>query len=149
MKRILIIMVIAIAASSIALGQTKMSKDDTVEAQVIALEKASWEAWKNKDGKWFQAHLTEDVLHVNSGGVTNKAQIIKSVATDCEVKSYSQDNFKFVMLDKNSALITFTGMQDGVCSGKALPSTVRASAVYVKRGGKWLNAFYMKTLAAQ
>ncbi|MDQ3375062.1 MAG: nuclear transport factor 2 family protein, partial [Acidobacteriota bacterium] len=86
MKKILIFMVIAIAASSIAFGQTKMSKDNTVEARVIAIEKASWEAWKNKDSKWFQANLTEDALHVDSGGVTNKAQGIKSLA-DCEVKS--------------------------------------------------------------
>jgi len=146
MKKIFIVMMIAIAASSIAFGQTKMSKDNTVEARVIAIEKASWEAWKNKDNKWFQANLTEDALHVDSGGVTNKAQSIKSLA-DCEVKSFSLDNFKFLMLDKNSALITFTGMQDAVCNGKTIPATVRASSVYVKRGGKWLNALYMETPA--
>ena len=44
-------MVIAIAASSIAFGQTKMSKDtgNSVETQIIALEKQGWEAWKNKN----------------------------------------------------------------------------------------------------
>ncbi len=85
-------------------------------------------------------------MHVDSGGVTNKAQGIKALA-DCEVKSFSLDNFKFLMLDKNSALITFTGMQDAVCNGKTIPATVRASSVYVKRGGKWLNALYMETPA--
>jgi hypothetical protein len=87
-------------------------------------------------------------LHVDSGGVTDKSQSVKAVA-DCEVKSFSLGNFKFLMLDKNSALITFTGMQDGVCSGKTIPATVRASSVYVKRGGKWLNAFYTETQAVQ
>ncbi len=45
MKKMLIIMVIAIAASPIAFGQTKMSKDtgNSVETQIIALE--------NKGGK--------------------------------------------------------------------------------------------------
>ncbi len=144
-------MVIAIAASSAAFGQTKMSKDknNSVETQIITMEKAGWEAWKNKNGGWFQTNLTDDYLLVNSGGVENKSQVVKSTASDCDIKSYSLDNFRFIMLDKNSALITFTGMQDGVCSGKTIPANVRASSVYVKRGGKWLNAFYTETPAVQ
>jgi Domain of unknown function (DUF4440) len=93
--------------------------------------------------------VTEEFLLVNSEGVSNKTQVVKSTATDCDVKSYSLDNFKFVMLDKNTALMTYTAMQDGVCGGKAIPANVRASVNYVKRGGKWLEAFYMETPMAQ
>lgn len=144
MKKILMIMVIAIAASAIAFGQTKMSKDkgNSVETQIIALEKQGWEAWKNKNSSWFQTNLTEDALFVSSDGVANKSQIVKFMGSECEIKSYSLDNFQFLTLDKNSALITFTAMQDGVCSGKTIPANVRASAIYVKRGGKWLLAYY-------
>jgi hypothetical protein len=145
MKKKIMIMMIAIAASSVALGQTTMSKDSKVEAQIIALEKAGWEAWKNKDSSWTRDNVTEEFLLINSDGVSNKTQVVKSTATDCEVKSYSLDNFKFVTLDKDSVLMTYTAMQDGVCSGKTIPSNVRASVVYVKRGGKWLEALYMET----
>jgi len=145
MKKKIMIMMIAIAASSVALGQTTMSKDSKVEAQIIALEKAGWEAWKNKDSSWTRDNVTEEFLLVNSDGVSNKTQVVKSTATDCEVKSYSLDNFKFVTLDKDSVLMTYTAMQDGVCSGKTIPANVRASVVYVKRGGKWLEALYMET----
>ena len=147
MKKVLLIMVIAIAASSIAFGQTKMSTDkgSSVETQIIALEKQGWEAWKNKDSSWFQTNLKEDALFVSSDGVANKSQIVKFMGSECEIKSFSLDNFKFLLLDKNSALITFTAMQDGVCSGKTLPANVRGSAVYVKRGGKWLVAYYTDT----
>ena len=137
-------MMIAIAASSVALGQTTISKDSKVEAQIIALEKAGWEAWKNKDSSWTRDNVTDEFLLVNSDGVSNKAQVVKSTATDCEVKSYSLDNFKFVTLDKDSALMTYTAMQDSVCSRKTIPANVRASVVYVKRGGKWLEALYME-----
>ena len=145
MKKKIMIMMIAIAASSVALGQTTMSKDPKVEAQIIALEKAGWEAWKNKDSSWTRDNVTEEFLLVNSDGVSTKTQVVKSTATDCEVKSYSLDNFKFVTLDKDSVLMTYTAMQDGVCSGKTIPANVRASVVYVKRGGKWLEALYMET----
>ena len=68
---------------------------------------------------------------------------------DCEVKSFSFDNFKFVMLDENAALLTYTAMQDAVCNGETIPAKVRASVNYVKRGGKWLEAFYMETPITQ
>ncbi len=149
MKKIMVILMIAIGVSSVAFGQTKMSKDSKVETQIIALEKQGWEAWKNKNAAWFQTNLAEDALQVNGGGVLNKSQIVKITGTDCEIKSFSLDNFKFLMLDKNSALITFTGMQDGVCSGKTIPAKVHSTSVYVKRGGKWLNALYTETPAVQ
>ena len=149
MKKIIMILMIAVAATSAAFGQTKMSKDSKVEAQVIALEKAGWEAWKNKNGGWFQTNLTDDYLLVNSEGVNNKSEVVKSTASDCEVKSYSLDNFKFVMLNKDAALITYTGMQNAVCGGKTLPTNVNSSAVYVRRGGKWLEALYTETPKAQ
>ncbi len=149
MNKTMMILMIAIGVSSVAYGQTKMSKDSKVEAQIIALEKAGWEAWKNKDAKWFQANLADDAMQVNGGGILNKSQIVKIAGTDCEVKSFSLDNFKFLMLDKNSALITFTGMQDGVCGGKTIPATVHSTSVYVKRGGKWLNALYTETPMTQ
>lgn len=147
MKKILMIMVIAIAASPVAFGQAKMSKDkgNSVETQIIALEKQGWEAWKNKNSSWFQTNLTEDALFVSADGVANKSQIVKFMGSECEIKGYSLDNFAFLMLDKNSALITFTAMQDGVCSGKTIPANVRASAIYAKRGGKWLLAYYTDT----
>ncbi len=148
MKKMMMILMIAIAATSVAFGQNKMAKDSKVETQIITLEKAGWEAWKNKDSAWFQANLSDDALSVHADGVADKAQIVKSLA-DCEVKNVSLNNFKFLMLDKNSAIITFTGTQDAVCGGKTQPSTVRASSVYVKRGGKWLNTFYTEVPAVQ
>ena len=149
MKKIMMILMIAVAATSAAFGQAKMSNDSKVEAQVIALEKAGWEAWKNKNAVWYQTNITEDFLLVNSEAVSTKAEVVKSTATDCDVKSYSLDNFKFVMLDKNAVLMTYTAAQDGVCSGKTIPANVRASVNYVKRGGKWLEAFYMETPMTQ
>ncbi len=148
MKKIIMIMAIAIAASSVAFGQMK-SKDNSVEARLIALEKQSWEEWKNKNGNFFQTLLTDEAVNVGVGGLSNKSQIVKSTSSDCEVKSFSVDNFKVVMLDKNVALLTYAAIQDGVCGGRTIPAKVFASSVYVKRGGKWLNAFYQETPPAQ
>jgi len=145
MNKLIMFSMIVIALASSALAQAKAPTDEKVKTQIIALEKAGWEAWKNKDAAWTKNNTTEEFLLVNSEGVSSKADVIKSTATDCQVKSYSLDDFRFVMIDKDSALMTYTAMQDGVCSGATIPAKVRASVVYVKRGAKWLEALYMET----
>ena len=147
MKKLMMILIIAIGVSSIAYGQTKMSKDSN-EAQIIALEKASWEAWKNKDAKWYQTNTIDEAMWINSESATGKTQVIKDLAT-CDMKSYSLDNFNFVMLSKDVASLNYTAMQDAVCNGKKIPSQVRAIVNYVKRGGKWLEGMYMETPMTQ
>ncbi len=129
MKKLIMIMAIAIAASSAAFGQTKMSKDtsNSVEAQIIALEKQSWTEWKNKNRNFVQNFLSDEAFFVYGDGVTDKSQIVKGIGT-CEIKSYSLDDFRFLMLDKNSALISYTAGQDAVCGGKIQPPKVRSSS---------------------
>ena len=149
MKKMIMILAIAIGTLSIAFGQTKIANDSKLKGQIIALETAGWEAWKNKDSSWTRENVTAEFLLINSGGVSNKEQVIKATATDCEIKGYSLDNFNFVTLDKDSVLMTYTAKQDGVCNGKTIPAKVRASVVYVKRGAKWLESLYMETPSAQ
>jgi uncharacterized protein DUF4440 len=148
-KQMIMILVIAIGALSTAFGQTKITDDSKLKGQIIALETAGWEAWKNKDSSWTRDNVTAEFLLINSDGVSNKAKVIKATATDCEVKGYSLDNFNFVILDKDSVLMTYTAKQDGLCNGKTIPANVRASVVYVKRGAKWLESLYMETPTAQ
>ena len=116
-----------------------------MQEKIIDLEKSGWNAWKNKDAEWFKTNTTDEFLSINSDGISNKAQVVKSTPIDCNVKSFSLDNFKFVMLDKNTVLLTYTAMQDGECGGKKLTTKIRASVNYVKRNGKWLEALYMET----
>lgn len=149
MKKQMMLLLVGVCTLPVAFSQTGMAKKSTAEAQVIAIEKAGWQAWKNKDAAWYKTNLASDFLMVNGDGVTNRSDIIKSIATGCQVKSFSVDNFKFVALNENAVLLTYTAMQDAVCNGKTLPSKVRSTVNYVKRGGKWLEAMYMETPVTQ
>ncbi len=152
MKRSLVVVVV-LAISMLALGQTKTNQsanmsNNSVNEMLIALEKQAWEAWKNKDGNFFQRILSEDTVGVGAGGVDNKTQIVKDISgPGCEVRNYSLDNFRVVMPQKNTAILTYKAMQDATCNGKAVPATVWASSVFVKRSGKWLAAFHQETPA--
>lgn len=145
----LIILSIALNSFTYALCQTKISNEGKLKAQIIALEKSGWEAWKNKDGNWFQNNTTKECIWINSEGISDKEQMIKSTQTDCTVASVALNDFKFVLLNENTILLTYVAVQNGSCGNKKLPGKIRASVNYVKRGNKWLEAFYMETTIAE
>jgi hypothetical protein len=138
---------LAFVCLAIANGQTTTSESDAVaiKEHLIKLEKQSWEAWKNRDGKFFQDFLSDDHVEVGLSGVTGKAEIVSFVGSPaCTVKSYRLDRFQMKLLDKNTALLTYWEEQDTVCQ-KPVPSPCWVSSLYMKRGDKWLNVLYQQT----
>ena len=102
------------------MSQTNISKETKLKEQIISLERAGWDAWKNKDATWFQNNTTDECVWINSEGISDKTQMIKSTQTDCNVKSVSMDDFKFVILSENTVLLTYVAIQNGSCGGKKL-----------------------------
>lgn len=138
---------LAFVCLAIANGQTTLSESDEVaiKQHLIELEKQSWEAWKNRDGKFFQNFLSDDHVEVGFGGLTNKAEVVAFVGSPvCTVKSYKLDRFEMKMLDRDTALLTYWEEQDTVCN-KQVPSPCWVSSLYMKRGYKWVNVFYQQT----
>jgi hypothetical protein len=145
-RKIIILIAFSLSVVSAVAGQGRQNKTDALKESLIRLEKESWEAWKKRDGKFFQGFLSDDHIEVGTGGVATKAQIVAFVGSPiCVVKSYSVDNFKFAMLDANTAVLTYRADQDTTCGGKQVPAPTWTSSVYVKRGGRWLNALYQQT----
>ena len=126
--------------------ETVQQTSDALKETLMKLEKASWEAWKNRDGKFFQRFLSDDHVEVGFGGITNKATVVAGVSSKiCEVKSYAVDRFELHKFDAKTALLTYHAAQDTRCAGNAVTSPVWVSSLYVKRGNRWFNAFYQQT----
>jgi hypothetical protein len=125
---------------------TSTSSADRLKDTLIDLEKKSWEAWKNRDGNFFQSFLSDDHVEVGFGGLTDKANVVTFVGSPvCTVKSYSVEQFKLTVFAPNTALLTYHAAQDTTCGGHAVPSPVWVSSLYIKRGNRWLNAAYQQT----
>jgi hypothetical protein len=43
---------------------------------LVNLAEQSWEAWKKRDGKFFQEFLSDDHVEVGFSGAATKAQIV-------------------------------------------------------------------------
>ena len=149
MKKAWMFLIVICIATTVVFGQSNMPDNKNIESQIISLEKAGWEAWKNNNAEWFQSNTTEDFLSINSEGVSDKEQVVNSTPTACDVKNVSIDNFKFVMLSENTVILTYIAIQDGVCGEKKLAEKIRVTVNYVKRNGKWLEALYMETPMAK
>ncbi|PZR74916.1 MAG: hypothetical protein DLM52_08600 [Chthoniobacterales bacterium] len=123
------------------------SKED-LKHDLVKLEKQSWEAWKNRDGKFYENFLYDDHVELGTGGPFNKSSVVSFVGSPvCAVKSYTVDHFELTTFDANTALLTYHAAQETTCSGKAVPSSVWVSSLYVRRDGRWLNALYQQTPA--
>jgi len=126
------------------------SDNKSLKETLVNLEKQSWMAWKNRDGKFFQDFLSDDHVEVGFGGPANKALVVGFVGSPaCVVKSYSVDRFELTVFDSHTALLTYHAVQDTTCGGKPVPSPAWVSSLYVKRGNSWLNALYQQTPAAR
>jgi len=141
--RTVIVAVLALAVG--ALGQ-RQHKDLGLQAQLIALEKQSWEAWQKRDGKFYENFLSDDHVEVGGSGRSTKKEVADFVGSPaCVVKSYAVGDFEVTKFNESTALLTYRAEQDTTCHGKQVPSPVWVSSLYVKRGGKWLNALYQQT----
>ena len=126
--------------------EVSVNTDKDLEEALTALEKQSWEAWKNRDGKFFEGFLSDDHVELSFGGPMNKATVVRSVGSPmCEVKSYEVDRFKLTVFDADTAVLTYHAAQDTTCVGIPVPSPVWVSSLYLKRNGRWVNALYQQS----
>lgn len=158
MKRHLLlaaILVLALASLSIAQEATpsptpkpkapRVTKAQ-LQKQLADMETTLWNAWKNKDQKPFQTHLSADSVLVGDGGVTNKTGVLGGMSA-CDIKSFSLSDWKLTKLNASTSLLTYKGTQEGTCGGTAVPATVWGSTIWVKRKGAWVAAFHQETAA--
>ena len=121
--------------------------DDTKDLQdkITQLDKAGWEAWKNKNGEWFEQNTTSNFVSISADGVSNKKDVITATISNCNVNSYELENIEFIRVSEKSVLLTYKVTQDGTCNGAKLNSKIQVAANYIFQDDLWLEAFYMES----
>ena len=127
-------------------GERPDASQDALRDTLVALERQSWVAWKGRNSTYFQDFLSEDHVEVGGRGVTDKAAVVASVGSPaCVVSSYEVGGFRLTAFDDRMALLTYRAEQHTICGGNPVPSPAWASSLYVRRGARWVNAFYQQT----
>ncbi len=114
------------------------------EADVIAKEKAIWDAIKNKDYETFGNMLADDQVEVLPDAVYDKAGSIAGVK-DFEPTETTFADWKFLTIDKDAVVLTYHVTMKGKIKGKEFPTeSARASSAWVNRNGKWLAIYHQE-----
>ena len=138
-----------VMAAPPATGSAGHAGDAALRETLTNLEKQSWVAWKGHDAKYFQNFLSDDHLDVRPNGTASKASVVAGVGSPvCTVESYTVDNFQVTPIANDVALLTYHAEQKTTCGGAAVPSPAWVTSVYVRRGGRWLNALFQQSAAS-
>lgn len=124
-------------------AEVPVQSDDQVRAKLTDLENKSWEAWKARDGSYFQTFAAPDHLDVGPGGAIGRAEVVAGVSSHaCVVGSYSLEPMKFVRIAPDTAMLVYRANQDTSCNGKPIPTPSWITSVYVNRDGRWQNVLF-------
>lgn len=119
------------------------------QADIEAKERQVWDAIKAKNWDAFAGLLSDDFIVVGGDGVQTKAQMLEEIKK-YDLKEYSFADIKFIRVDPDLAILTYTATEKSSFDGHETPSNpTRASSAWVNKGGKWVAAYHQETEAAQ
>lgn len=127
---------------------TEMKSSTTVsESDIIAKEKASWDAIKKKDWDGFGKTLANDYIEVLDDGVHDKASSLTGIK-DFDLSDVTFADWKMLTIDKDAVIITYTATVKAKYKGEAVPpGPYREASAYLNRNGEWVTVYYQETLA--
>jgi len=116
------------------------------EADIIAKEKAAWDAFKKKDTNAFEKLMTADYVEVVDNGVMDKATSIAGIK-DFDLTDVSFSDWKMTPIDKDAVLLTYkaTGVKGKYKGADIPPGPYYEASAYVNRNGDWLAIYYQET----
>jgi len=116
------------------------------EADMIAKEKAAWDAFRKKDADAFKKMLAPDYIEVLDSGTKDTAESVAGMK-DFELSDVTFADWKMTTVDKDALILTYSVKVKGTYQGKAVPEgPYREASAYVNRNGEWLAIYYQETM---
>jgi hypothetical protein len=124
---------------------TPKAEATATDADIIAKEKEVNEALKADDKTAFGNMLTDDFVLVTSDAVYDKAGTMEGVK-GFKITEISFSDWKVLMLDKDTAVVTYKSKSKGVMGSEEIPEmSAYATSAWVKRGDKWMGIYHQET----
>ncbi|HEY8204322.1 MAG TPA: nuclear transport factor 2 family protein, partial [Pyrinomonadaceae bacterium] len=116
------------------------------EADMIAKEKAAWDAFRKKDADAFKKMLAPDYIEVLDSGTKDTAESVAGMK-DFELSDVTFADWKMTTVDKDALILTYSVKVKGTYQGKTVPEgPYREASAYVNRNGEWLAIYYQETM---
>jgi ketosteroid isomerase-like protein len=139
------------ANSAAAPAPAKLTPSANTDA-LTKMHAAGWEAFRNKDAKWFEDHMASTFAFVDPAGTyfSNKADTIKEWTGGGKMKCEGITKTSFTegfaqALSPTVEILFGKGNADGKCDGQP-NGDLWTTAVYVKEGDAWKLAYMFESL---
>ncbi|MGE5835500.1 MAG: nuclear transport factor 2 family protein [Acidobacteriota bacterium] len=120
-----------------------------IEKTLMANENKINDAFSKKDIATLKTLIAEDGVGVDPMGANTAGEMFKQLPTmDMKVSDTKLSDFKFIWVDANTVVMTYTWSGKGTMMGQPVPSPAYASTVWTKRGNAWKAVFHQETAAA-
>jgi hypothetical protein len=119
-----------------------------VEKTLMANETKINDAFMKKDIATLKTLIADDGVGVDMMGASPVAEMYKQLPTmDMKVSESHLSGFKYVWIDANTVVLTYTWTGKGTMMGQPLPSPAYGSTVWNKRANGWRAVFHQETVA--
>ena len=108
---------------------------------MMTKEKAAWQAFKDKKTDEFMKLLSSNFMAVYADGIQTKQQEIDSIKK-WDMKSFALSDYKLVMTDANTALVTYTVKVEGTADGQDASGDYNAASIWQMKNGEWHPIFH-------
>ena len=108
---------------------------------MMTKEKAAWQSFKDKKTDEFTKLLSPDFMAVYADGIQTKQQEIDSIKK-WDMKSFALSDYKLVMTDANTALVTYTVKVEGTADGQDASGNYNAASIWQMKNGEWHPIFH-------
>ena len=134
------------AANSNAANSNTRAAAAWTNEDVIAHDRAAWDAIKRKDSAAFSDMLAPEFVDVTPEGIFDKAGTVNGVKS-YDLTDVTLGDFKVIKIDDDAAIVTYTVSLKGSDGGKPIPADNKAyhSTAKVWRGGKWLAVYHQSS----
>lgn len=136
-------------AAAPAAAPAKLTPSANTEA-LSKIHSAGWEAFKNKDAKWFDANIASTFAFVDPAGgyISSKADAIKNWTETMKCEGITKTSFTDTFAQSISPTVEILfgkGNADGTCDGHK-NGDFWQTAVYTKDGDAWKLAFMFESM---
>lgn len=149
MKRKLSLLTVLLIAAVCGLSFfTNLSRASTVEPQtipdqIIARERASFEAWQRKDKPFFENFLSDDATffspqspYLETDPKVNFMPKFEKYAEMFKITDFQMHNPR-VQVYGDTAILTYNSSVSVSMGGQPINYTAKVTSVYVKQGNSW------------
>ncbi len=135
MKKLFSYTMIALLAT-IAVSIAAPDKDE-----IMAKEKAAWQAFKDKNADGFKQVVDGDMIGVYADGIANMAKEMADMQK-WDMKSFKISDYNATSDEPDVMVTSYKVTIEGTFNGKDASGTYNAGSVWKIENGKWLAIFH-------